>query len=73
MANVKVKRFDDQSATLYFVKSKNLTQALQRATLLTQVLPVDRITHIPPADRKKKHTLVLTIFTQHDKIETQVQ
>lgn len=72
MANVKVKKFEDHSATLYFVKSKNLTQAMQRATLLTQVLPVDRVSHIPPEKgTKKKHTLVLTIFPQHDKIEPQ--
>lgn len=63
MARVKVKQYEDASATLYFVKSKSLTDALNRATLLAQVLPVDKVTHIAPEAGKKKHTLVLTIFT----------
>ena len=68
MAKVKVKKFEDQSATLYFVKSKSLTSAMQRASLIAEVLPVDRLSHILPENGRKKHTVVLTIFPQSAKL-----
>lgn len=68
MAKVKVNKYEDQSADMYFVRSKNLTQAMQRATLLTQVLEVDAVSVLPPerSSKKKKWSVVLTVFKRSD-------
>ena len=71
MAKVKLNTYEDGAGTMYFVKSKNLTQALQRATLLTQVLKVDNVSVLPPErdHNKKKWTVVLTVFKNSATIE----
>lgn len=62
MARVKVRKFEDDSFTNYFVRSKSLAQALNRATLLIEVLGEDnvRLSHYVEESKKKKHTLVVS-------------
>lgn len=64
MAKIKLKTYEDGAGTMYFVKSKSLTQAMERATLLTQVLEVDAVSVLPPErdHKKKKWTVALTVF-----------
>lgn len=66
MDRVKVKKYEDGGGILYFVKSKDLTQAMRRATLLTQVLEVDAVSVLPPErdHKKKKWSVVLTVFKE---------